>query len=161
MKTIRYFITLSFLSLFLSSCAVCSIPRRLDNFVDNTELKCSGYSKADWDKSETQYNRLVNQYESSNADYSKAEKKMAARAIGRYQTLLVENGIEDTITDVKALKDVLSEYLDGMSSMMKSKSNEIEPAFERLLNDEEIKNSFNSIGDTFRRIFNNSKNGNK
>ena len=97
-------------SALIFACSSSNIPQKLDSFVDNAELESSDYDADDWQKSMLQYARLVEEYSNSGKEYSDAEKQMAARAKGRYHSLLIKNGIEQSAAYLKELESILPSY---------------------------------------------------
>ena len=101
-------------SAFIVACSSSNIPQKLDSFVDNAELNSSDYDAEDWQKSMLQYERLVEEYSNSGKEYTDAEKQMTARAMGRYHSLLIKNGVEQSAAYLKELEAILPSYLEGL-----------------------------------------------
>ena len=98
----------------LATCSSSNIPQKLDSFVDNAELKSNDYDAEDWQNSMLQYEELVEEFSNSGKEYSNAEKQMAARAMGRYHSLLIKNGIAQSAAYLKELESILPSYLEGL-----------------------------------------------
>lgn len=145
-------LVLSAISLILGSCSV-SIPEKLDRFVDKAELNSSSYDANDWQKSLNQYAELVNELSSSGKQYSDAEKEMAARAMGRYHSLLIKNGIEASATYIKELKSILPSYLEGLVEGLDENSDEIGKSLEGLFDSEELYRVLDNLGEKLEGIF--------
>ena len=139
--------------LFVDSCATMSLPRRLDSFVDDAELKCDKYSNADWDRSRRQYEHLVDRYMNSERDYSVAESRMAARAMTRYYVLEVKNGISESAGYVEALGKAIPEYVDELSEELKVTKNALTSAFRKVFNKKNVKKFLNEVEDFFDDLF--------
>ena len=144
-------LVLSAISLILGSCSV-SIPEKLDRFVDKAELNSSSYDANDWQKSLNQYAELVNELSSSGKQYSDAEKEMAARAMGRYHSLLIKNGIEASATYIKELKSILPSYLEGLVEGLDENSDEIGKSLEGLFDNEELYRVLDNLGEKLEGI---------
>ena len=145
-------LVLSAISLILGSCSV-SIPEKLDRFVDKAELNSSSYDANDWQKSLNQYAELVNELSSSGKQYSDAEKEMAVRAMGRYHSLLIKNGIEASATYIKELKSILPSYLEGLVEGLDENSDEIGKSLEGLFDSEELYRVLDNLGEKLEGIF--------
>lgn len=145
-------LVLSAISLILGSCSV-SLPEKLDRFVDKAELNSSTYDANDWQKSLNQYAELVNELSSSGKQYSDAEKEMAARAMGRYHSLLIKNGIEASATYIKELKSILPSYLEGLVEGLDENSDEIGKSLEGLFDNEELYRVLDNLGEKLEGIF--------
>ena len=145
-------LVLSAISLILGSCSV-SLPEKLDRFVDKAELNSSSYDANDWQKSLNQYAELVNELSSSGKQYSDVEKEMAARAMGRYHSLLIKNGIEASATYIKELKSILPSYLEGLVEGLDENSDEIGKSLEGLFDNEELYRVLDNLGEKLEGIF--------
>ena len=138
---------------FIAACSSSSIPQKLDSFVDNTELKSSDYDAEDWQKSTLQYERLVEEYINSGKEYTDAEKQMAARAMGRYHSLLIKNGVEQSAAYLKELESILPSYLEGLVDGLGENSEELGKTLEDIFNSEELEKTFEGIGNTLEQLF--------
>ena len=93
--TMRKFIAIAAVALTIICAAGCSVPQRLNNFVNRTERRAYRYSIRDWEYSLHRYESLVTQYVRNYTYYTTAEKRMAMNAIGRYHALLVKAGVKE------------------------------------------------------------------
>lgn len=135
-------IILALTTIFITSCSSSNVPQELNSFVDNTELKSSEYDAEDWQKSMFQYEKLVEEYSNSGKEYTDAEKQMAARAMGRYHSLLIRNGIEQSAAYLKELESILPSYFEGLvdgfgedsglEKALERFDNKLEEIFERI-----------------------------
>lgn len=154
MKAFRsVLIALATSSLLMVSCNNAGAPEKLDSFVDKAELNSENYDEKDWLKSQEQYNRLVKKYANSGKEYTEAEKKMAARAMGRYHSLLLKNGIKLSAEYLKELGSILPSYLDGLMEGLSESSDEIGKSLEGIFNSEELEKSIESLGEKLEQIF--------
>ena len=135
------------------SCSNANTPQKLDAFVDETELSCDGYDANDWQRSMVRFEELVNEYDSSGKQYTEGEKQMAARAIGRYHSLLIKNGVELTAAYLEELKAVLPSYLDGLMNGLDENSEEIEKSLKSIFNSEELEKVFSAFGEKMDEVF--------
>ena len=142
-------------SLFMISCDNASAPEKLDRFVDKAELNSENYDENDWIKSQEQYNRLVEEYVNSGKEYTEAEKQMAARAMGRYHSLHLKNGIEQSAEYLKELGSILPSYLDGLMEGLGENSEELGKTLEGIFNSEELEKAFEGLGEKLEEIFGN------
>ena len=144
MRFIRFIIIV----LILASIAACSssnVPQKLDSFVDKAELESSDYDAEDWQKSMSRYEKLVEEYSYSGKEYSDAEKQMAARAMGRYHSLLIKNGIEQSAAYLKELESILPSYLEGLVDGLGENSEDLGKTREGIFNSEEIEDAFEGL----------------
>ena len=103
-------------TLMLIGIAGCSIPVRLNNFVNRTERNCYRYSIRDWEYSLEKYERLVKSYARNYTRYTTSEKRLAMNAIGRYHALLVKAGVKETTGVVYELM----EYAGGLQDILRN-----------------------------------------
>ena len=99
------------------------------------------------------FEELVNEYDSSGKQYTEGEKQMAARAIGRYHSLLIKNGVELTAAYLEELKAVLPSYLDGLMNGLDENSEEIEKSLKSIFNSEELEKVFSAFGEKMDEVF--------
>lgn len=137
----------------LATCSNSNIPQKLDSFVDNAELKSNDYDAEDWQNSMLQYEELVEELSNSGKEYSNAEKQMAARAMGRYHSLLIKNGIEQSAAYLKELESILPSYLEGLIDGLGENSEEFGKTLEGISNSEELEKAFDGLGNRLEELF--------
>lgn len=137
----------------LATCSSSNIPQKLDSFVDNAELKSNDYDAEDWQNSMLQYEELVEEFSNSEKEYSNAEKQMAARAMGRYHSLLIKNGIEQSAAYLKELESILPSYLEGLIDELGENSEEFGKTLEGISNSEELEKAFDGLGNRLEELF--------
>lgn len=137
----------------MATCSSSNIPQKLDSFVDNAELKSNDYDAEDWQNSMLQYEELVEEFSNSGKEYSNAEKQMAARAIGRYHSLLIKNGIEQSAAYLKELESILPSYLEGLVDGLGENSEEFGKTPEGIFNSEELEKAFDGLGNRLEELF--------
>lgn len=137
----------------LATCSSSNMPQKLDSFVDNAELKSNDYDAEDWQNSMLQYEELVEEFSNSGKEYSNAEKQMAARAMGRYHSLLIKNGIEQSAAYLKELESILPSYLEGLVDGLGENSEEFRKTLEGISNSEELEKAFDGLGNRLEELF--------
>lgn len=140
-------------SALMVACSHSNLPQRLDSFVDNAELNSGDYDADDWKRSMARYESLVGEYSSSENDYTEAEKQMAARAMGRYHSLLIKNGIKQSAAYLKEMESILPSYLEGLVDGLGEESEELEQTLEDVFNSEELEKAFEGIGNRLEELF--------
>gem|GEM_PF-895421 len=133
-------------------CATASLPQKLDTFVDDAELQNHKYSAKDWEKSQAEYNALLEEFLSSDDEYSDAERQMAARAIGRYHSLLVKNGLEESTSYISDIATVLPAYVEGLAEGFGENLDQFAATLEKILDNEELQKSFENFGKQFEKF---------
>lgn len=152
MRLARFILLFTALVL-MATCSSSNIPLKLDSFVDNAELKSNDYDAEDWQKSMLQYEELVEEFSNSGKEYSNAEKQMAARAMGRYHSLLIKNGIEQSAAYLKELESILPSYLEGLIDGLGENSEEFGKTLEGISNSEELEKAFDGLGNRLEELF--------
>ncbi|MDD6254292.1 MAG: hypothetical protein PUA96_09645 [Bacteroidales bacterium] len=155
MNQFRLSIFAVIMALLTASCASQSMPQKLNDFVDKAELKSSSYSESDWAESAAEYQQLVDDYINSGKEYNEEEKKMAARAMGRYHALLIKNGLEKGASFLKIFGNMLPEYLDGFSSGLDDNADSLGSTLDNLFDEEKIERSLDALENTLEKIFGN------
>jgi hypothetical protein len=160
MKNSILYSSLIIFSLLLTSCIGSnrSVPQRMDSFVDNAELKSDSYSAEDWEKSEATFEKLVSEYENSPQKYTDAEKKMAARAIGRYHALLLKQGIKESASMILELGNILPDYIDGFVDGLKQDGEDFDGTLNNLLDTAALEKSMEELGSAIEELFGDSDN---
>ena len=146
-----FFIVLA--TALIAACSSSNIPQKLDSFVDNAELKSSDYDAEDWQKSMLQYEKLVDEYRSSGKEHTDADKQMAVRAMGRYHSLLIKKGVEQSAAYLKELESILPSYLEGLVDGLGENSEELGKTLEGIFNSEELEKAFEGLGNKLEEIF--------
>ncbi len=102
-------------ALLLLGAAGCSVPMRLNNFVNRTERNAYRYTLRDWHYSLDRYESLVSQYIHNYTRYNTYQKRMAMRAIGRYHALLVQAGVRESTSLIYELREYAGALRDIFS----------------------------------------------
>jgi len=97
-----------------------SLPDRLDDFVEKTEKEFKNYTEEDWKKSSEQYQALVDEFEENYDSYSTSDKVRAMQAIGRYNTIVLQNsvsGASETLNDVlESIPEAINDIIDNIDT---------------------------------------------
>ena len=96
----------------------CNTPlsNRIDNYVNEVENNCSNWTEDDWELSQSEYEKLLEEYQTNYDSYSQEERDAINKAIGRYTGLLVRQGIEETGNILKDFGERLPSLLEGFMS---------------------------------------------
>lgn len=114
MKKIYSIILFSVL-IFLMSCS-SPLSTRFESYVTQVEIDCKYWSDADWELSQEEYNLLLQEYEEIHSSLSQDEKDVINKAIGRYNGLLIKQGIEDATNVLQELGERLPSLIEGFIS---------------------------------------------
>lgn len=96
----------------------CNTPlsNRIDNYVNDVEANCNNWTEDDWERSQSEYEKLLEEYQTNYDSYSQEERDAINKAIGRYSGLLVRQGIEETGRFLKNFGERLPSLLEGFMS---------------------------------------------
>lgn len=146
---------LAVLAMLVAACACSrlSAPQKLNLFVNRTEQLCGNYQASDWQRSMSQFDKLVEEYHTSGKRYTAAERDMAAKSIGRYHALLVQCGIKQSADFLEELKKALPAYLEGFAEIFGEHSGELEETLEDLFDTEGLEEAWSGLGEKLEEIF--------
>ena len=111
--------TLVFLSLFASCANSETLPRRIDNFVEKTEASASFMSLKDWEASAADYEILLEEFAENIDMYTPEERQEVYEAIGRYNALLVKQGLAEIQVQTNEFIKHLNTVMDELPNAIK------------------------------------------
>jgi hypothetical protein len=109
------------LAALLSSC-VSPLSSRLNDYVNEVESSCQNWTEEDWELSQEEYAKLLEEYELNYDSYSQEEKDAINKAIGRYNGLLIRQGIEEAGSIIKEFGERLPSLIEGFMSAFEDKT---------------------------------------
>ena len=120
MKSFTQFIVLPCFIL-LSAC-VSPLSSRLNDYVTEVESSCQDWTEEDWELSQEEYAKLLEEYELNYDSYTQEEKDAINKAIGRYNGLLIKQGIEEAGSVLKEFGERLPSLIEGFMSAFEEKT---------------------------------------
>ena len=99
----------------MSSC-VSPLSSRLNDYVTEVESSCQNWTEEDWELSQEEYAKLLEEYEVNYDSYTQEEKDAINKAIGRYNGLLIKQGIEDAGSMIQEFGERLPSLIEGFMS---------------------------------------------
>lgn len=140
--------------LAICSCAAQNLPEKLDSFVDKAELNSDKYSSQDWEKSQEDFQILLDQFNASDkSQYTDAEKQMAARAMGRYHALLIKEGLEKTEDIIGSIGKILPEYINGLATELGNGTENLLKTLESLVDTAALDSTFKKLDKVLEGLF--------
>ena len=106
----------------ISSCA-SPLSSRLHDYVTKVENNCQNWTEEDWELSREEYLKLIEEYELNYESYTQEEKDAINRAIGRYNGLLIKQGIEEAGSVIQELGERLPSLIEGFMSAFETDVN--------------------------------------
>ena len=109
------------LAALLSSC-VSPLSSRLNDYVNEVESSCQSWTEEDWELYQEEYAKLLEEYELNYDSYTQEEKDAINKAIGRYNGLLIKQGIEEAGSVLKEFGERLPSLIEGFISAFEEKT---------------------------------------
>ena len=106
----------------LSSSCVSPLSSRLNDYVTEVESSCQNWTKEDWELSQEEYAKLLEEYELNYNSYTQEEKDAINKAIGRYNGLLIKQGIDEAGNMLKEFGERLPSLIEGFMSAFEDKT---------------------------------------
>ena len=103
----------------ITSCA-SPLSSRLNDYVNEVESSCLNWTEEDWELSQEEYAKLLEEYELNYDSYTQEEKDAINKAIGRYNGLLIKQGIEEAGSVFKEFGERLPSLIEGFMSVLRS-----------------------------------------
>ena len=104
----------------MSSCT-SPLSSRLNDYVTEVESSCHNWTTEDWKLSQEEYAKLLEEYELNYDSYTQEEKDAINKAIGRYNGLLIKQGMEDAGSVLKKFGERLPSLIEGFMSAFEDK----------------------------------------
>lgn len=92
------------------------LSTRMNDYVDTVEKNYKSWTKEDWNRSEEKYTKLLEEYKQNYDSYSQDEKAAINKAIGRYNGILLKQGLEGAGQKIKDFGERLPSLIEGFVS---------------------------------------------
>lgn len=135
----KVFAFIAALAIFVGCASTKSLPERFDSFVEKTENEFKDYTEADWEKSRQEYEGFVQEIKDNYDSYSTSEKVKMAETIGRYNSILIQNGVGSA---TESIGDLIDQIPDVINDAIKN------------IDTVAIKQSMDNLGNTIEGIIN-------
>lgn len=112
----------SCMMLLLASCAA-PLSSRMESYIDKVEQSCASWTEEDWILSQQEYELLLKEYKENYESYTQEEKDAINRAIGRYNGLLIKEGIVKAGTLLEDFANRLPSLIEGFISAFETEDN--------------------------------------
>ena len=108
-------------SLLLQSCS-SPLSSRMNEYVTEVEATCQNWTEEDWELSQEEYAKLLEEYDLNYDSYTQEEKDAINKAIGRYNGLLIKQGIDEAGNILKEFGEHLPSLIEGFMSAFEDKT---------------------------------------
>ena len=115
MKTVSKALLALFVGMIMFSCTA-PLSNRINNLADEAEVSSSNWTEKDWNLSEAEYEKLLQEYEQNYDTYTKEERDAINKAIGRYNGMLVKRGFENAGNALKEIGEQIPSMVEGFFS---------------------------------------------
>lgn len=95
-----------------------TLPKRFDSFVNKVEKNCDSYSQEDWNKANTEFEKLVQEYQDNKASYNQDEQNQIRADIAKYTGLVTKCGINDVINSMNGFLKEVPSFLEGLGGIL-------------------------------------------
>lgn len=92
------------------------LSTRMNDFVDNVEQNYKSWTEEDWDRSAEKYAKLLEEYKQNYDSYATEETAAINKAIGRYNGILIKQGLEGAGQKIKDFGERLPFLIEGFVS---------------------------------------------
>lgn len=115
-------IIICILTLIAFTCCSSPLSSRMNEYVTEVEATCQNWTEEDWELSQEEYAKLLEEYELNYDSYTQEEKDAINKAIGRYNGLLIKQGIEEAGSVLKEFGERLPSLIEGFMSAFEDKT---------------------------------------
>ncbi len=126
----RVLYTFVYAMLFVSCANSGNLPRKIDEFVADTEASAEYMTAEDWELSSAQYEAMLEEFVENYDLYTPEERQEVYEAVGRYNGLLVKQGLTElqiqTSEFMKNLNKALEELPNALNGWLEGFKNGLE-----------------------------------
>ena len=115
-------IIICILILIAFTCCSSTLSSRMNKYVSEVEASCQNWTEEDWELSQEEYAKLLEEYELNYDSYTQEEKDAINKAIGRYNGLLIKQGIDEAGNILKEFGERLPSLIEGFMSAFEDKT---------------------------------------
>lgn len=112
-------------ALMMTSCKE-NLPARFDRLVNYVEKHCDKFSQSDWDKANSQFSKLVDEYTENRNAYNADQRKQINSAIAKYAGLVAKSGVKSAIDVVNDLLEQIPSFFESIGNFLKDLGTENE-----------------------------------
>ena len=115
-------IIICILILIAFTCCSSTLSSRMNEYVSEVEASCQNWTEEGWELSQADYAKLLEEYELNYDSYTQEEKDAINKAIGRYNGLLIKQGIDEAGNILKEFGERLPSLIEGFMSAFEDKT---------------------------------------
>ena len=142
----KKYLILILLPAILASCSNWkSLPDKFESFVNEVETSSASFTDKDWDKTEAEYQKMMDTYLEHRDDYSSKDKGRILKASGKYQAMLIVNGIHGVTSYFNNLISTAPDFLEGVEEVIGDAGDNLSDLFEDWLDTSGLEESFDNL----------------
>ena len=112
-------ILLAIAAVLMTACAF-SLPGKFTELADKIIAKGADYSPEQWEKSNAQFEKLVQEYKEKFDSFSADEKKEINAAIGKYLATALKYGVSDGLKQIDGILNSIPTAVNSAAEGAKS-----------------------------------------
>lgn len=112
-------------ALMMTSCKE-TLPARFDRLVNYVDKHCDKFSQSDWDKANSQFSKLVDEYTENRNAYNADQRKQINSAIAKYAGLVAKSGVKSAMDVVNDLLEQIPSFFESIGNFLKDLGTENE-----------------------------------
>ena len=112
-------------ALMMTSCKE-NLHARFDRLVNYVEKHCDKFSQSDWDKANSQFSKLVDEYTENRNAYNADQRKQINSAIAKYAGLVAKSGVKSAMDVVNDLLEQIPSFFESIGNFLKDLGTENE-----------------------------------
>ena len=126
MNKVKNLLFATLFGIALVACSSQPLSSQIDNYVTDVEANCDSWTEEDWELSQEEYVKLLEEYELNYDSYTQEERNAINKAIGRYNGLLIKHGIQEAGSALKDLGERIPSLIEGFMSAFDAEEEESE-----------------------------------
>lgn len=115
----KRFIFLAIAAALMTACAL-SLPGQFTELADKVAAKGANYTPEQWEKSNAQFEKLVQRYEEKYETLSTDDKKEINAAIGKYLATALKCGVSDGLKQINNILNSIPSAVNSAAEGTKS-----------------------------------------
>lgn len=129
MKKLNFIMVLMMVFLLIS----CEVPTsfKFEHHLRKAENNSENWTEEDWEMSKEKYRQLLKEYEENYDNMSPEERNKVNKAIGRYNGILMKNGIKKVDESINEFIDRLPSLFEGFMSAFEEEMEDLDDRIEK------------------------------
>ena len=100
--------------IMLVSACTATLPGRINRLANKVESKGVNFSSSQWEKTNEQFQNLLEEYADNYGEFTAAQKKEINKAIAKYGKAALKAGVTNVTSIISSALDEIPGTLDGL-----------------------------------------------